>query len=464
LAATLNSSDFLSLDDTIAKGTRGADGSLPISDFLHLSASSQLIDKGIDVGRAFDGAAPDLGSFETAGSGHEGGDVGTTGPGSSDPNVLKGTSVNDIFIVSSIFQTIVEALNEGWDKVVSSVSYVLNDNVEELALSGRSAINATGNGLDNRLFGNAGSNVLDGAGGADQMAGNAGDDVYVVDNSGDVVDEGLSGRGLDTVTSWLSFDLTDTAHARGRIEAVTLLGAEDLNASGNAYANTLEGNGGNNLLDGAGGGDLMRGRAGDDTYVVDSGKDIVDEGYFGGGIDTVLSSRSFSLADVAHAFGTLESLVLTGLGNVNGTGNGWNNSLVGNGGRNALLGAGGDDRLEGGASNDTLTGGAGSDTFVFAADFTQHANVDRIKDFMPGIDKIELHLSTFSGLAEGSGFLRAEHFTAGASAANADDRIVYDGASGRLSYDADGAGIGAAYVFAVLKAGLPLTCDDFFLV
>ena len=56
--------DFRSLDDTIASGPRAPDGSLPVSDFLHLGPTSRLIDAGTDVGLAFLGAAPDLGAYE----------------------------------------------------------------------------------------------------------------------------------------------------------------------------------------------------------------------------------------------------------------------------------------------------------------------------------------------------------------------------------------------------------------
>ena len=61
----VNALDFLSLRDILARGPRNPDGSLPVSDFLRLAADSNLIDAGIDVGLTFDGAAPDLGAFET---------------------------------------------------------------------------------------------------------------------------------------------------------------------------------------------------------------------------------------------------------------------------------------------------------------------------------------------------------------------------------------------------------------
>ncbi len=59
------SDDFLSLDADLAAAPRQIDGSLPEIDFLHLTAGSDLIDVGVDLGRPFNGKAPDLGAFES---------------------------------------------------------------------------------------------------------------------------------------------------------------------------------------------------------------------------------------------------------------------------------------------------------------------------------------------------------------------------------------------------------------
>ena len=48
------------------------------------------------------------------------------------------------------------------------------------------------------------------------------------------------------------------------------------------------------------------------------------------------------------------------------------------------------------------------------------------------------------------GTLDANAFVIGNRAADADDRIVYDQATGRLLFDADGSGAGAAIHFATL--------------
>jgi hypothetical protein len=63
--ATVSTLDFQSVDTTGVRGPRKLDGSLPDILFLHLSAGSQLIDAGTDIGLPYAGAAPDLGAFET---------------------------------------------------------------------------------------------------------------------------------------------------------------------------------------------------------------------------------------------------------------------------------------------------------------------------------------------------------------------------------------------------------------
>jgi parallel beta helix pectate lyase-like protein len=64
LAVAVSAADFVSLDFSGAAGLRNADGSLPTINFLKLAPGSDLIDKGVNVGIAFAGSAPDLGAFE----------------------------------------------------------------------------------------------------------------------------------------------------------------------------------------------------------------------------------------------------------------------------------------------------------------------------------------------------------------------------------------------------------------
>ncbi|MHB0985580.1 MAG: Ig-like domain-containing protein [Sulfuricella sp.] len=281
--------------------------------------------------------------------------------GGAGNDAMAGGRGNDTYVVDNIGDLTIELANEGVDTVVSSLSWTLDGNIENLTLTEMADLSGTGNGLDNVLAGNAGNNRIDGGLGVDTMAGGAGDDTYIVDNTADVVIEQLK-EGNDSVFASASYTLSAS------VENLTLTGTADIDGSGNALDNVIAGNSGNNVLDGGAGADTMAGGAGDDTYIVDnpstgSGQaqgDTVTEQY-GGGVDTVLSSVSYSLS------ANVENLTLTGTENLSGTGNGLGNVLVGNAGNNELLGEAGNDTLIGNCGNDLLDGGAGADAMAGGA-------------------------------------------------------------------------------------------------
>lgn len=62
-------------------------------------------------------------------------------------------------------------------------------------------------------------------------------------------------------------------------------------------------------------------------------------------------------------------------------------AIAGTAGRDTLAGSAGDDRITGGEGADNLTGGAGADVFVYRS--LRDAG-DRIGDFQPGIDRLDL--------------------------------------------------------------------------
>jgi Ca2+-binding RTX toxin-like protein len=209
-----------------------------------------------------------------------------------------------------------------------------------------------GNGGNDTLIGGTSDDWLDGGTGADKMFGGSGNDVYVVDNAGDTIDEEGNADINDTVRATVSVNLTTLGG--GAIEQVLLLGAGAINATGNALVNTLTGNDGANILDGLGGADIMTGGLGSDTYTVDDAGDQVIEttaGVAGGTADTVKSAITFSIAALAN----IENLILTGVADIDGTGNAGANILTGNSGAN---------RLDGGTGNDKMTGNEGNDTYV----------------------------------------------------------------------------------------------------
>ena len=287
-------------------------------------------------------------------TGHAGNDRLDGGGGN---DTLTGGVGDDVYEVDSLGDVMVENPGEGTDTVEASVSLTLDADLEHLTLTGWGWINATGNGLDNILTGNLGNNTLDGGAGADILRGGAGDDTYLID-PGDLVEESPLG-GTDTVKADFSHVLGDN------LEKLTLLGAGNVDGTGNDLANTLVGNVGDNVLaglagndqlDGGGGADSLIGGPGDDTYTVDATDTIVE--LPGEGLDGVRAEFDYVLAD------DLEKLTLLGVGDWTGTGNAADNWLFGNAGANALSGLDGDDLLDGGAGADTLIGGTGNDRYV----------------------------------------------------------------------------------------------------
>jgi Ca2+-binding RTX toxin-like protein len=75
-------------------------------------------------------------------------------------DILKGGSGNDNYWVDNAGDSIIEAAGGGIDGVNSSVTYAIPDPVENLTLTGSSAINGTGNSQANIIIGNTGNNQL----------------------------------------------------------------------------------------------------------------------------------------------------------------------------------------------------------------------------------------------------------------------------------------------------------------
>ena len=288
-----------------------------------------------------------------------GGDGNDTVDGGAGADKLLGGLGYDTYVVDSSSDVVTEVANAGTDLVQSSVTYTLGANIENLTLTGTTAINGTGNILDNILIGNTavntltggdGNDTLDGGVGADRLFGGTGDDIYVVDNRGDVVTEAAS-AGTDLVQSSITYTLG------ANVESLTLTGTSAINGTGNTLNNVLVGNSGNNTLSGGTGADTMQGGAGNDTYTVDNTADVVTEAA-GEGTDLIQSSVTYTLG------ANVENLTLTGTTAINGTGNALNNVLTGNSANNKLTGGAGNDTLNGGAGSDTLIGGLGNDVYV----------------------------------------------------------------------------------------------------
>jgi Ca2+-binding RTX toxin-like protein len=279
--------------------------------------------------------------------------------GGAGTDSMVGGAGDDTYVVDAITDIILENANEGLDRVSSSVTYTLSAYVENLTLTGTTAINGTGNAANNWLIGNsavntltgsAGNDTLDGGAGADSLVGGADNDLYIIDNASDKITENAA-EGSDTVQSSVTWTLGLN------LENLTLTGTTAINGTGNTQANVLTGNSAANTLDGGTNADTLIGGAGNDSYVVDNTGDSIVENA-AEGTDAVSASVSYTLA------ANVEKLTLTGTTAINGTGNGGNNWLIGNSAVNTLTGGAGNDTLDGGTGADSMVGGADNDLYI----------------------------------------------------------------------------------------------------
>ncbi|HVG49203.1 MAG TPA: leishmanolysin-related zinc metalloendopeptidase [Rubellimicrobium sp.] len=117
------------------------------------------------------------------------GDLPLTSPPEATPS-----SGNNVYVVDSLDDPVVEAPSGGFDTVEASISYTLGANVEKLILVGEADLSGTGNDLANYIWGNTGSNVLRGGAGQDGLDGWDGDDRLMGGSDGDTL---LGGKGHD---------------------------------------------------------------------------------------------------------------------------------------------------------------------------------------------------------------------------------------------------------------------------
>ena len=154
--------------------------------------------------------------------------LGNAGPinylqGGAGNDTMVGGDGNDTYYVESpgdvVVETNAQRSSGGRDTVVASMSYALGLNVEDLLLAGRTAVDASGNDLDNYIVGNGAANQLSGGDGSDWLIGGLGRDLLIGGGGADTFDfnllqESLPGPGRDLVSDFSSgqgdrIDLSD---------------------------------------------------------------------------------------------------------------------------------------------------------------------------------------------------------------------------------------------------------------
>lgn len=356
--------------------------------------------------------------------------------------------------------------------------------------------NVTGSeeGAD-RIAGNSAANWISGAGGDDDLRGGLGNDTVRGNADNDDI---MGGSGNDYLDGGFGSDTVNGGSGNdylvgGYEQPEALVGASD----------TLIGGDGNDTLDGWSTNatwsdayaDYLNGGLGDDYYRVDRFDDVLSDA---GGTDSVAATISWKLGP------GFEKLFLTQAGLL-GIGNGLDNvmsgpsdtRIEGQGGNDYLIvysssqayGGAGNDTIEGdgswlsgqdgndrliafpwsgsdmvgGRGRDTLIGSVGMDRFFFG-ETPGTVNADVVCGFVPSEDQLLFDNEMFTALGSaGSWSVGDGRFYAAANATSghdSNDRLIYNTASGKLYYDADGSGGGAALIAATLEAAPTLSAAD----
>ncbi len=333
--------------------------------------------------------------------------------------------------------------------------------------------------IGDSVYGGAGNDDIQGGYGNDYFDGGAGNDLI---QPGDGLDTVVGGTGNDTIVDPWGHDAIYVFHERvDGFDTISDAGGVDtidwyVDKTFSTYSEALRGGVNNqDLIISAY--DQKTGCLLQTVTVLDqfnSSKpthnidflNLVD-------YDTVLKlalgiDESLSLADHQMISGTSSSdlmyggsgtdLVYGGLGNDQIFGNDGHDELYGGAGNDSLHGGASYDRLWGGFGNDSLWGDVGDDLFIFDT-APSNANVDTIKDFTIGSDKIVLDVSIFTKLtanpsSEPAGNLtsiNANNFVVGSKAIDSNDYLIFNNTNHTLYYDADGSGKGTAIAVAIVE-------------
>jgi Ca2+-binding RTX toxin-like protein len=256
----------------------------------------------------------------------------------------------------------------------------------------------SGGSNNDELYGGGGADSMIGGLGADTFFGGEASDTYVVlpddmdlpaelmaegtdgimsDGSRDMIFE-ERGEGSDTIYASVSYTMTQArtpgpflfSYYYAEIEALILTGSDNINGTGNSFAQLVQGNSGNNRLDGGGGADSLLGAVGDDTIFggsgTASGVAVNDNDSLQGGAgndwltgdignDTIDGGSGADWASYASASTGVTIDLASGFAR----GGHDEDRLVD---VEAAMGGIGNDQFWGDAGDNTLSGGAGADT------------------------------------------------------------------------------------------------------
>ncbi len=375
-----------------------------------------------------------------------------------------------------------EAMGQGFDQLIN-IENVTGSSLNDILIGDDLANILTGGDGSDRLLGRDGADRLVGDGGTDFLIGGDGADTLL---GGAGTDQLYGGLGVDSINGGLDDSVDFARYDDANYGNLTIrLDNSAANAGaaavGDSYVSieglvggvgndTIVGDNVGNFLFGLGGNDTIYGLGGADNLYGGEGTNQLyggvgaDQHTGGSGIDYAryddanYGNLTIRLDAPSLNTGVAAGDTYTGIeGLVGGLGN---DIIVGNASNNQLFGGGGVDNIFGQGGSDYLSGGAGADRFVFSTALGA-GNVDTIADFVHLTDDIQLATVIFATIGA---TLDATELRFGSAAADANDFIIYNGATGQLFYDANGNGAGGQTLFATVTAGTVLDIGDFVMV
>lgn len=339
----------LSYDEILSKlTTYGSDGDDNITaslanDKIYAGAGNDTMSAGSGNDTIFGGDGDDLiygGDGNDVIYGEAGADTVYGGTGDdqiyndASANYFYGGTGNDTYYIDSYDNTIIENTNEGTDLISSSVTHTLEDNIENLTLTGTNNINGTGNSLNNIITGNSADNDIDGEAGNDSLYGGAGNDHYLFDtNFGSDYISDSSGYNAIVFkqTSGITKNKIAITNVSDPISGVSTPTIIDINSQNSIAFNTDEIN-----------------------EIIFSDGSYLNQNE----IQTLFEETTVGTSQNDELFGLNENNYLYGFDG--------DDNIYG-GGNDNIYGGNGNDNISGGGSDDNLFGAAGDDTYIFDA-------------------------------------------------------------------------------------------------
>ena len=304
--------------------------------------------------------------------------VNETLDGGAGHDTLNGSTGNDTYVINDVADVINEPSGSSIDTVVSSVTYTLGSNLENLTLTGKNTT-GTGNDLANTLISDAKNTTLTGGNGAASFIIKSGSST--ITNFGGLKGDSLSVSKAASASVTLNSRLDSNNNSIVNNGSVTIIsnGAPvDLShASGSSGFKIVSNGTSGILISGSVNADTIIGGLGNDTIQGYTIGDIID-----GGKDSGSSQTNYLVLN-----GNLNNPTDQQINNIDQISIDPNFSNVDTGitinlanqseGFTSITGGMGDDTITGGKGNDTLLGSGGSNTFNVLS------GKDTILDFNP---------------------------------------------------------------------------------